>query len=43
MDILKLLQEMIKEKLFTKKIGKHIVILDDENINYFHFHIFYYK
>lgn len=43
MDLFILLQEMIKNKLFTQKIGKHIIILDDENNNYFHFHIFYYK
>lgn len=43
MDLFTILQEMIKEKLFAKKIGKHIIVLDDENNNCFHFHIFYYK
>ena len=43
MDLFILLQEMIKEKYFYKKIGNYIIILDDENYNCFHFHIFYYK
>lgn len=43
MDLFILLQEMIKEKYFYKKISKYIIILDDENNNCFHFHIFYYK
>ena len=43
MDLFILLQEMIKENIYMKKIGEYIIILDGENTNYFHFHIFYYK
>ena len=41
MDLFAILHEMIDEKIFEKKIRNCLIILDNQEAEYYHFHIYY--
>lgn len=41
MNLFTILQEMINENIFEKKIGNCLIILDKQYPEYYHFHIYY--
>lgn len=41
MDLFTILQEMINENIFEKKIGNCLIILNNQASEYYHFHIYY--
>ena len=41
MDLFTILEEIINENIFKKKIGNCLSILDNQEAAYYHFHIYY--